>query len=174
MTPHVPDLHHEPGSLLRRDDLVGLAERDAHRLLDEHVLARGERGERNRCVRRIGSRHEHGVEVGEGEELLRIGQRERYAECSGDTLCDTGAGVADDADVEQLRELPQAGQVKDLPSLAAADDPESQAAHTASIGSGPACAGACHALRERLTPASSVQSRKSSSAGTKPEWTYRL
>ncbi len=135
MTSHVPDLHHEPGSLLGGDDLVGLAERDAHRLLDEHVLARGERGERDRGVRRIGSRHEHGIEVGAGEELVRIGQRERHAERPGDALCDTGTGVADDADVEQLRELPQAGQVEDLPSLATADDPESQPAHTASIGS---------------------------------------
>jgi hypothetical protein len=71
--PHVADHHRRAGAVARLDDLLGLAEVEAHRLLDQHVDVVLQRGHHGLGVVLVAVEHEHAVEPAGGEHLARVG-----------------------------------------------------------------------------------------------------
>ncbi len=69
---HRADLEHEPGRLDGGGERLALLDGDAHRLLDQHVLAGLDRLLRHRDVELVGDRDDHRVDERVGEHLVVV------------------------------------------------------------------------------------------------------
>ena len=98
---------------------LGLGDAHPERLLDEHVLARGQRAVRGVDVELVGDRDHHGVEARIGEHRVVVGERPRRAVGDGHRLEQVAGAVADRVqlavgglvdglEVRRLRDRPRA------------------------------------------------------------------
>ena len=147
---HVADLHDHPGVPLCRRDLVRLAQRHAHRLLDEDVLAGGNGGKRYLGMEGVRVRDQHDVDIRTGDQISVVGVATFDAPPVRDAIEHLGADVASRHDLEQVRQVGQARQVKQLCDLTASDDPHPQALHRSPLAELTVMA---------LVPASALMSR---------------
>ena len=115
---HVADQRDEPARLGRLDERPRLLRRERERLLDEHVLAGGDRRRGDRGVV-VGADDDRVDRVG-GDELAVVGRAQRDAVLLAELVDDARREVAEPAD-RVLRQLEQERQVHHLRDLAAAD-----------------------------------------------------
>ena len=105
---------------VRRDERLELGRGERHGLLDEDVLAGGDRRGDERRVQMVGGEDEDGVEVGIGDELGGAGER-AGAVAGGDRGGEPGRGVGDGGDSE-ARVVGEERQVHELGDFAEADE----------------------------------------------------
>ena len=115
---HVADQRDEPARLGGLDERTRLLRREGERLLDQHVLARGDRRRGDRGVV-VGADDDRVDRVG-ADELAVVGGAKRDAVLLAEVVDDVAREVAEPAD-RVLRQLEQERQVHDLRDLAAAD-----------------------------------------------------
>jgi hypothetical protein len=113
----------------REEHTLGVRERRGHRLLDEHVLARLERGDGQPRVLGHAREHEHGVDLGvrrDGDVVRHVG---RQAEALGGRAPLALVGVVDrrDLDASLTAEALDERHVGRPEDAAAADDAETDA-----------------------------------------------
>jgi hypothetical protein len=97
---HVADLDDRARALGGGNHLVAFARAQAHRLLDQHVLAVRDRGERGVGVERVGIADQHRVDVVERGEVVVVGQAPLDAPEVADAVEHGAADVAQRGDLE--------------------------------------------------------------------------
>jgi hypothetical protein len=127
---HVPDLHDEPGTVASGDDPFALARGQAQRLLDQHVRARLERVDHDRCVRRVGRADDHRMDGRVGEQRAMVRVHAGHPVPRGDARARHRVGVRERDDAEPVVEPLQQRQVHRLCHQARADDADRHARHT--------------------------------------------
>ena len=88
-----------------RDEAVDLGRRHRRRLLDEHVLPRLQRSQREIGVRGHGRRHDHRVERLVREQLVEVGRRPCLRKTAARALDGAAVGVADPRQVRERVEV---------------------------------------------------------------------
>ena len=115
---HVADQRDEPARLGGLDERARLLRRERERLLDQHVLAGGDRSRGDRGV--VVGADDDRVDRVRADELAVVGRAKRDAVLLAEVVDNAGREVAEAAD-RVLRQLEQERQVHDLGDLAAAD-----------------------------------------------------
>jgi hypothetical protein len=99
---HVAHHHGPPGPVPATNDVLGLAQAQAHRLFDQHVQAVLQRRRHGLGVILVAVEDEHGVEVLSGEHRLGVAVAGRDAKASADLLLQRRRQVAARAHLEQV------------------------------------------------------------------------
>ena len=119
---HESDLHRDARLGLGGFQRVRLGQRDAHRLLDQDMLARRHRRDRHLGVVDVRIADEDGVNVGFLDQLLCAGECLDPGKCGGDPGQNRRADVAQRGDTEKVRQFAQGRQVDDLRDFTTTND----------------------------------------------------
>ena len=158
---HRPDLDDAAGLVARRDDRVGVGERDAHRLLDEDVEARVERVEHDLGVRAGGRADDDGVEPARVEQRAVVGVEPGDAVARAERLPHGRARLRERRELKPVAERRQIRDVHRLGDEAAADDADPY--------------GQASTAWATFSNASAISSRScSSQSGERSTWIDRL
>ena len=128
MALHEADLHDPAGAIAGLDDPVGVGERDAERLLDEHVQPGVEGCEHGGGVGRVRRGDQYGVEAACIQQIPVTLVHARNPVARGERLADHPARVGKGRQLEPVPQLGEVGEVHRLGDHPAAHDADPDAA----------------------------------------------